>query len=289
MLGLGNSITSSSSISETAYPGATKFASFNGTSSKAVVADPSALVSSLKAAGGEIGQNITYSMWIKATWEIPNSPADSETDVVPFWFLGNDSDVHEGMRSYYSIEVSGVDKNQLFVDLRSTAPSNRKYSRYVILHSSGTNQTATGSTAQTHEAMWRSGNTNINTNSDGFVHIAVSRSTAGWKIYWNGTSLGVSDNGSDTITQDDSLYNSFSLGHWEYANSFAKMGMRDFAIYGSQLTDGNISTLYHSGTIADVRTLLTEQPQVYYPLEADGADMINGLNMTLTNVTFTTF
>ena len=62
-LGLGLSVSNSSTIDQ---PYATRFASFNGTSSKAL-ASPGRLPFEL-AGSGTLGENITFSMWIKATF-----------------------------------------------------------------------------------------------------------------------------------------------------------------------------------------------------------------------------
>ena len=65
--------------------------------------------------------------------------------------------------------------------------------------------------------------------------------------------------------------------------------MRDFAIWSEELIAGKIELLYNSGIIADYSTLLTEQPEVYYPLEEDGNNVAQSalpVNFTLSNVTF---
>ena len=84
-------------------------------------------------------------------------------------------------------------------------------------------------------------------------------------------------------------YDSFSLGYWEYSDFFGKLGMRDFAIYNTQLADSKIETLYNSGVMADYSTLLSDDPTVYYPLQEDGNNVAFGslpINFTLSNVTF---
>jgi len=65
--------------------------------------------------------------------------------------------------------------------------------------------------------------------------------------------------------------------------------MRDFAIWNSELSASDISDLYNSGVMADYTTLISEDPEVYYPLQEDGNNVAPGalpVNFTLTNVTF---
>ena len=280
MLGLGNDLVSDGVQSVWA----TRFASFNGTSSKALVS-PGALVSTLKG-GGDIGDNVSFSMWIKATWTIPASPTNSAIDFIPFWYLGSNTDVHESMRMFYSIESGSTNKNDVNIDLRSTAPSNVRQNDTMRLHD-GDNAAQTGSAGSSHVQMWDSDNTNITTNNEGFVHLVVTRGTGDWKIYWNGVvAASIIDNDSGSLNQDDSEYDSFSVGYWEYADSYALMGIRDYAVYASELSAGNVRLLYNEGKFDDHRGLITPQPVAYYPLESDGVDVISGVDFSLTNVTF---
>ena len=284
-LGLGNSIIKTYAPVSTAY--ATKYANFNGTNAKAVTNSLNRLPS-LLAGTGTVGDNCTFAMWIKATWEIPDSPADANPNNIPIFMLGSDTDVHEAFRMYYMIEDgSANNKNDLVIELRSSDPSNKKQMEFMRLHS---NSSLTGSTSSAHSAMWRAGNTNINTNDDGFVHIAVTRATSDWSVYWNGQAAGTLID-SDTLPLASTVgnYDSFSLGYWEYADAYGKLGMRDFAIWNSELSASDISDLYNSGVMADYTTLISEDPEVYYPLQEDGNNVAPGalpVNFTLTNVTF---
>ena len=284
-LALSNSITTPE-YCESAY--ATKYASFNGTDSKALTNSLNRLPDLLKASTGTIGDNVTIAMWVKATWEIPDSPADADPNVIPIFMLGSDTDVHESFRCYYFIEdSSATNKNDLVIEIRSTAPGNARNIEFMRLHS---NSSLTGSTSATHSNMWRAGNSNINTNADGFVHIAFTRGTGDWSVYWNGIAAGTTiDSDSGTLASSSTEYDSFSLGYWEYSDFFGKLGMRDFAIWTEELSAGNIELLYNSGVIADYQTLINTTPQVYYPLQEDGNNIAQGLlpiNFTLSNVTF---
>ena len=284
-LSLSNSITTPE-YCESAY--ATKYASFNGTNSKAVTNSLNRVPSLLAAGTGTIGDNVTIAMWVKATWEVPDSPADADPNVIPLFMLGSGTDVHESFRCYYFIEDSSANnKNDLVIEIRSTAPSNARNIEFMRLHS---NSSLTGSTSSAHSAMWRAGNSNINTNADGFVHIAFTRGTGDWSVYWNGQAAGTlidSDTGVLASTIGD--YDSFSLGYWEYSDFFGKLGMRDFAIYAAELSSSDIESLYNSGVMADYTTLISSNPLVYYPLQEDGNNVASGLlpvNFTLSNVTF---
>ena len=284
-LSLSNSITTPE-YCESAY--ATKYASFNGTNSKAVTNSLNRVPSLLAAGTGTIGDNVTIAMWVKATWEVPDSPADADPNVIPLFMLGSGTDVHESFRCYYFIEDSSANnKNDLVIEIRSTAPSNARNIEFMRLHS---NSSLTGSTSSAHSAMWRAGNSNINTNADGFVHIAFTRGTGDWSVYWNGQAAGTTiDSDTGVLASTIGDYDSFSLGYWEYSDFYGKLGMRDFAIWSSELSSGNIETLYNSGVMADYQTLISSNPLVYYPLQADGNNVASGalpVNFTLTNVTF---
>ena len=284
-LALSNSITTPE-YCESAY--ATKYASFNGTDSKALTNSLNRLPSILASGTGTIGDNVTIAMWVKATWEIPDSPADADPNVIPIFMLGSDTDVHESFRCYYFVEDgSATNKNDLVIEIRSTAPGNAKNVEFMRLHS---NSSLTGSTSSAHSNMWRDGNTNINTNADGFVHLAFTRGTGDWSVYWNGQAAGtLIDSDSGTLASTVGDYDSFSLGYWEYSDLYGKLGMRDFAIWDTELVAGKIELLYNSGTIADYSTLIAETPEVYYPLEEDGNNVASGglpVNFTLSNVTF---
>jgi len=286
ILGLGSSIIKGERIVRR-Y--ATRFASFNGSSSKALAA-PGRLPPVL-AGSGTLGENITFSMWIKATWTIPASPPDAVVNTIPFFMLGNDSDVHESFRMYYMIEDgSANNKNDLVMELRSTTGANARQNEIMRLSASGSpnNATITGSSAADHEKMWDSDNSAITTNSDGFVHIICSRGTLDWKIFWNGQECEIIDNDSGSLNTDVSLFDSFSIGYWEYSDTYGQLGVRDFAIYNSQLSGSDVTALYNGGVLADHRNLIVPQPIVYYPFEEDGNDVMlsTGPNFTLTNVTF---
>ena len=284
ILGLGLGTIKGSIVDE---PYATRFASFNGSSSKALAA-PGRLPAVL-AGSGTLGENITFSMWIKATWTIPASPEDAVVNNIPFFMLGSDTDVHEGFRMYYMIEDgSANDKNDVIIELRSSTPGNSRQNELLRLHDGGSNATITGSSAADHDKMWDSDNSAITTNNDGFVHIVCSRSTSDWSMFWNGNQCTVLTNDSGSLNTDASEFDSFSIGYWEYADAYGQLGVRDFAIYNSQLSGSDVTALYNGGVLADHRNLITPQPIVYYPFEEDGNDVITstGPNLTLTNVTF---
>ena len=287
-LALSNSVNTPDYCPESRY--ATKYANFNGSDSKALVNDLGRLPSLLAGGTGTIGDNVSFAMWVKATWSIPDSPADAVVNAIPFFMLGSDTDVHESFRCYYMIEDgSANNKNDLIIEIRTTSPGN---ARQVDIARLSSNTSITGSTSSAHSAMWRSGNTNINTNADGFVHVAFTRGTGEWSIYWNGQSMSLIDNDSGSLNTSTSEYDSFSLGFFEYSNLYGQLGMRDFAIWNSELSATEVGKLYNFGVITDYTDLIATEPLLHYPLQADGNDVIGRiasgttLNFTLSNVTF---
>ena len=71
------------------------------------------------------------------------------------------------------------------------------------------------------------------------------------------------------------------------SSAFSKYGMRDFAVFSAQLTSGNASTLYNSGSFLDVRNTGISGLGVYYPFNENVRDIVGGHNLTLTGGTFT--
>ena len=287
-LALSNSITTPEYCEDALW--ATKFASFNGSDSKALCNDLGRLPSLLAGGTGTIGDNVSFAMWVKATWSIPDSPADTAVNHIPIFMLGSDTDVHESFRAYYMIEDgSATNKNDLIIEVRTTSPGN---ARQVDIARLNSNLSITGSQSNLHSKMWSSHNSNIITNADGFVHIAFTRGTGEWSIYWNGQSMSLLDNDSGSLNTSVSEYDSFSLGFWEYSSLFAQIGIRDFALWSSELSSSDVELLNNSGVMADYRTLISTSPLLYYPLQEDGNDVMQNLlflstnNFTLSNVTF---
>jgi hypothetical protein len=287
-LGLSNSITTPE-YCESAY--ATKYASFNGSDSKALCNDLGRLPGILAGGTGTIGDNVSFAMWVKATWSIPDSPADAVVNTIPIFMLGSDTDVHEAFRCYYMIEDgSATNKNDLVIEVRTTSPGN---ARQVDIARLNSNNSITGSDSGSHSDMWSSHNGDIETNADGFVHIAFTRGTGEWSIYWNGQAMTLLDNDSGSLNTSTSEYDSFSIGFWEYSNLFGQLGVRDFALWSSELSSSDVELLNNSGVMADYRTLINTSPLLYYPLQEDGNDVALNIssgttnNFTLSNVTFT--
>ena len=288
-LALSNSITTPEYCEDALW--ATKFASFNGSDSKALCNDLGRLPSILAGGTGTIGDNVSFAMWVKATWSIPDSPADAVVNTIPIFLLGSDTDVHEAFRCYYMIEDgSATNKNDLIIEIRTTSPSN---ARQVDIARLNNNNSITGSDSGNHSDMWSSHNGDIETNADGFVHLAFTRGTGEWRIYWNGQEMSLLDNDAGSLNTSTSEYDSFSIGFWEYSNLFGQLGVRDFAIWNSELSSSDVENLNNSGVMADYRTLINTNPLLYYPLQEDGQDVIGSIasgstnNFTLTNVTFT--
>ena len=284
MLGLGASLTSASSLSEV-----NQFLSFDGVNDKAErtlnEADRT-ILSGTDDDTDDMPSNISFSMWIKPTWDagsgdLYNGPV--------FFHLGHDDDVHEVVRAYYSIETSGgANKNQLWIEARSSNPSNKHQMQYAVLGSNNS-ITSTG-TGTTDAVMWDSGN-NGSANAEGFVHLFFARASSTWSIFWNGQELtSINYTGAATLEPSDGDYNTLTFGARPKLSSsgtetFNQYGIKHFAIYNRSLSSA--SDLYNSGVMADPRDLISDDYLVaYYPFNENANDVVNGLNLTITGATF---
>ena len=97
----------------------------------------------------------------------------------------------------------------------------------------------------------------------------------------------MNDSDSGTLNTDNSIARKLVLGNKPVDNGFHKYGVRDFAIFSTQLTSGNASTLYNSGSFLDVRNTGISGVGVYYPFNENARDIVGGHNLTLTGGTFT--
>ena len=281
MLGLGNTVAKISSPKEVSKWDNEGFLSFDGTDDKAELNVDSAFIASV-AGEGNIGDNIGFSFWIKPTWSTSGSYGTSgfAPRRVNFFYLGAPEDNHESVQGYYQLTNSGgTAQNRLWSELRATTSSNTRDNDFSALH---TDNSITGvGTGSTNS--W----TSSNPSGGAWVHIVMTRATGNWTQYWNGQALAMNDSDSGTLNTDNSIARKLVLGNKPVDNGFHKYGIRDFAIFSAQLTSGNASTLYNSGTFFDVRRSGISNLGVYYPFNKNVQDIVGGHNLTLTGGTFT--
>ena len=257
------------------------FLSFDGVDDKAELEVNSHFIASV-AGGGNIGDNIGFSFWIKPTWD--SSGTLNTTGFAPrsirLFYLGAPADNHESIQGYYQLtNSSGATQNRLWSELRATTSSNTKDNDFSVLHTD-TAITGTGSGTGDH---WKTDNPS----GEGWVHIVMTRATGNFKQYWNGQALSMNDSDTGTLNTDNSIERVMRFGGHNPSSAFSKYGIRDFAIFSSELTSGNASTLYNSGTFFDVRRSGISNLGVYYPFNKNAQDIVGGHNLTLTGSTFT--
>ena len=287
MLGLGNSITSRY-IESSNWPGATKFLNLDGSDDFGSLSLTSTIREQLSGSADttdDIQNNITISMWVKPTWTFDPSGAN----FIGFFVLGDDTNVHEGIRLYHSLELgNGTFTNRLTAEARSATGGNKKQTDYAKLNTPNHSITGCGS-GTTDNDMWDVDNLGSLTSS-GFVNLVFTRGTgtANWKMYWNGSALATSDTGADALSTDESTYDVIEIGKFSHASSFHQYGIRDLAIFNRELDSTQVAELYNSGNFFDVRTASTVDDLVFYcPLNDTGIELINGNDLTITGGTFT--
>jgi len=285
MLGLGASLTSASSLDEI-----NQFLSFDGTDDKAERSLSEAdrtILSGTDDDTDDLPNNISFSMWIKPTWDAGSGDL---VNSILFFHIGGSQDVHEVIRAYYSIETSGgTNKNEIWVEARSSSPSNKAELQYAVLGSNNS-ITSTG-TGTSDAAMWDSGNTG-SANADGFVHLYFTRAGDAWSIFWNGQELTSNTHTDNTLEVSDEDYDLIRFGarpplSASGSDYYCQYGIKHFAIYNRSQTGTVPSDLYNSGVMADPRGLTsTDYLVAYYPFNENGNDLVNSLNLTVTGATF---
>ena len=291
MLGLGvgfYKLAGNDYLEVSDWPGAEGFLNLDGSDDFGSLSLTSTIREQLSGSADttdDIQNNITISMWVKPTWTFDPSGAN----FIGFFVLGDDTNVHEGIRLYHSLELgNGTFTNRLTAEARSATGGNKKQTDYAVLNSGNASISGCG-TGTTDNDMWDVDNEG-NLTGDGFVNLVWTRGTgtANWKIYWNGSALTMSDSGADSLSTDESTYDVIEIGKFSHASNFHQYGIRDLAIFNAELNSSQVTELYNSGDFFDVRTASTVDDLVFYcPLNDTGIELINGNDLTITGGTFT--
>ena len=131
------------------------------------------------------------SMWVKMD---NTTPFDG---LVNLWTQGyyGDGNTNTFRISYIPNNSAGNPSNRIFIDFRNNGTSQRVMRQWALQN----NSSVTGATSISD--LWVSGNTSINTNVNGFVHLCVivnlpshpgaltNAATANIKCFWNGSEL----------------------------------------------------------------------------------------------------
>jgi len=270
MLGLGNSITSQSYVSSGLSWGATKFLDLPGeVGDFAKIESFSNFLGRISdSGGGDIADNLTVSFWVKPIWTMGNvgtnqhvlgsasSTNDFQSNACPLPVFGNTSTEKDRVRIFYLVDSSsGGDRNRLVI--QAMDPSNNQQRDEVFLHSTNNSITGVGSTLTNSgitNGWWHTDNQG-NVNSDDFVHLAFTRASGEFSIYWNGQVMGSPvDADSGTLGFTESNVDQFWLGR-DFTNQvYFKMGYRDIAYFNAELSASEVAELYNSGNLFDVRT-----------------------------------
>ena len=276
MLGLGHGV---STIADFEW-GNSKFLAFDGTDDKAEFTVTQPFIASV-AGEGNIGDNIGFSFWVKPAWS--TSGSYGTTGFAPrrvnFWYLGKEDSNWESVQGYYQLtNSSGTAQNRLWSELRSSTGGNKKQNEYSQLH---TNNSITGVGTGVADS-WKS----TNPSGGAWVHIVLTRGTGEWSQYWNGQALTEGDSDTLPLNIDNDIARVLTFGYKPVDGGFHKYGVRDFAVFSTELTSGNATTLYNSGNFFDVRTAGISNLGVYYPFNENVRDIVGGYDLTLTGGSF---
>ena len=272
MLGLGSSLVHSNVTEESGLVWAgTKFLNLpGGNGDFARVQNFSNFLGRISGAGtDDIADTITLSFWVKPLWVMGNVGTNQHVESNPglggsgnknnnvaLPVFGNTTTEKDRIRVVYIIDTStGSDRNRIMIQAMDA--SNNQERDETFLHDANNSITGLGSgltNTGVSSGWWHNGNKG-NTNSDDFVHLAFTRSSGNWNIYWNGQALGsMIDADSGSLGFDEGNVDEFWLGKSFANQDHFKMGYRDIAYFNAELSASEVAALYNSGNLFDVRT-----------------------------------
>jgi len=261
---------------------ANAFLVFDGVDDKAQFTIDSAFITALCGASGKIGDNISFTFWLKPTWTTSGSGSGfAPKNVFPV-YLGRTDSVWDSVRApYYQLTNSGgTAQNKIWGDVRSSTGGNNKKNDSVAVHS----YNSIFACGTSSDDYWDS----ANPSGGAWVFLAATRAEGKWSLYWNANALTEADVTDNTLNTDNSLARVLSIGYTPQNDTYWPMGIRDVSIWKGALEAENITTLYNSGKFFDHRTAGLTGQVVYYPFHADGADFSgNADNLTVTGGTIT--
>lgn len=240
--------------------------------------------------------DITITFWVRPLWDGDTFNQRNQY----LFYLGSSTDVHSSIRIFFEAQnTSNLNRNRLYVEARTTAPSNKADINLYALHDYNS-IIGLGSTNDPAD-RWDSGNAG-NVNGNAFTHLAFTRgggTGTQWKVYWNGELL-TGGPYMDTldnleIAQDDSQLDILTIGQAPYSSDlgdlkYASADFSNLAIYNKELTSSHIEALYSNGHVHDYRQLLPadSQPALYWKLDGTVTEEIHGHNFTNSGGEFVT-
>jgi len=272
--------------------------------------------------GSDFGDKIGFSMWIKPTWSHTGSKtaglwSNGMAQLPLFQFNAPGSADGTGGQEraiifYISFRSGTSFRNRLTVwvdDGDDRAATQR--AMHDVDSITGTGDTgASGELAD----LWDEANPG-NTNSEGYVHLVVTRGEqtggAAWDVYWNGQSLnmnidiGQGDDAPEVVADAVNFLgigtyrlrtSSYQSGTVDYNIGLVSMRVRDFAVFNYEITAPQAVALYNSGNFNDYRETVNNDnafvalkalpPVLYYPLNHNAADYMRNSADLSGNVSF---
>jgi len=226
---------------------------------------------------GDETSPFSISFWIKPGW-------DNNLNTNIHLFAVNDGS-STGRAQQYRIFFNEANNR---LEFRIGQNSNNRSLNFWALHShtSVVNAGASAGASISASNFWSSTYTG-GTNSNGFIHLVITKGTAGdlratnINAYWNGTALGeafyANGNNFGTVALSGGGAHSKRIAIGSNAHNLDKCGNNnatlydEVAIFGVELSSSNVTDLYNGGVPQDASTVVEEQPLAYYRFEgADG-------------------
>ena len=262
--------------------------------------------------GSDFGDKIGFSMWIKPTWSHTGSTSSGA------WSNGSAQLPLFQFNAPGAADGTGGQERAIiaYINLRSGTSFRNRFTVWVddgddragnqrAMHDVAS-ITGTGSSGGSVNSLWDEANPG-NTNSEGYVHLVVTRAEqtggAAWDVYWNAQSLNMNidiGQGDDQPEVVADAVNFLGIGTYrirtsqyqsgtvDYNIGLVSMRVRDFAVFHFELSSAQVTSLYNSGNFSDVRSTMaaSKQPILYYPLNHNTADYMRNSADLSGNVSF---
>ena len=216
----------------------------------------------------------SFSIWVRAGW------SSSLNTNIHFWAM-NDASSNNGnqkLKLLYNESNNGM-------QLSYGHDASNHHKNEWLFHSNTGNYAAAYAAAGLGAAYWSASNRG-NVGDDNFTMITItygggaSAASSNLKLYWNATDCGIGlyASGSHTgtpnmSTADRRLTVGSAAHHYKKSGNSAETVFNDFTIWNAELTSGEVSELYNSGTRLNATTHSQASALVgYYQFESDGVD-----------------
>ena len=216
----------------------------------------------------------SFSIWVRAGW------SSSLNTNIHFWAMndGSSNNPNQKLKLLYN-----ESNNRIQLSYGHDASNHHK--NEWLFHSNTGNYAAGYAAAGLGTTYWSASNRG-NIGDDNFTMITItygggaSAASSNLKLYWNATDCGIglyasgSHTGTPNMSTADRRLTVGSNAHlYTKCGDSAETVFNDFTIWNAELTSGEVSELYNSGTRLNATTHSQASALVgYYQFESDGSD-----------------